>query len=72
MNGCSFVHCAEDTTVTLVDPNLEAMYDDINSELHLIDDWLRCIKLSLNVHKTSYILYGNRIKDTNSHVIVRG
>jgi hypothetical protein len=68
----NFVHFADDTTLFLEGDNLNSVYDNVNAELVKVDEWLRCNKLSLNVDKTSFMLFSNRSKETDKVVIMRG
>jgi hypothetical protein len=67
-----FVHFADDTTVFLEGNNLCNLYDSVNFELEKVDEWLRCNKLSLNIDKTSFMLYSNKLKNSDKVLMIRG
>ena len=52
-----FIHFADDTTVYMSGNNLLNLYSDVNRELDKVCLWLRTNRLSLNVGKTSYMLF---------------
>lgn len=76
MSKCScdlkFVHFADDTTALIDGSNLDHLLDKVNCELHKIDDWLRTNKLSLNVEKSSYLIFSNCDKSSNKRLAIRG
>ena len=51
---------ADDTTITLTDSNFNRLTDTANVELRELRDWTYANKLSLNVDKTSSIIFSNR------------
>lgn len=53
-----FVHFADDTTVFASSNNVESLELTVNAELNKIDEWLMANRLSLNIGKTSYMLFG--------------
>ena len=53
---------ADDTSIYLKDKNLSALYDVMNEELVKVSNWLTANKLSLNVSKTTYILFKGKKK----------
>lgn len=67
----NFVHFADDTTVFLAGPNLSDLYDDMNSELKLIDLWLCANRLSLNIDKTVYLIHSDCNKASDKQIIIR-
>jgi hypothetical protein len=70
-DGLQFVHFADDTTVFVRGDDLELLYDDMNRELACVDVWLRANKLSLNLGKTSYMVFSNRQKNINRQIAIR-
>ena len=40
--------------------DLHKMEREMNSELEIVNDWFRANLLSLNIFKTSYIIFGNK------------
>ena len=51
---------ADDSNIFVQGNNLDDMVDILNSELAIINNWLRANKLSLNVDKTFYMLFEPR------------
>ena len=64
---------ADNTTLTSILSlfglnNTPHIYDNINTELHKISEWLKINKLSLNVNKTKFTLFHMpQKKHTNSY-----
>lgn len=57
---------ADDTTAFVTEKTIESLYDKANNELQHIQDWLCANKLSLNVSKTKYIIFGARKNDNDN------
>ena len=55
-----FVLFADDTNILYSDANINNLNNVVNSELDKLNTWFIINKLSLNVSKTNYILFGNR------------
>ena len=53
---------ADDTNLFYSHKNLKTLFDTVNTELKLINDWFIANKLSLNVKKTKYILFCKNAK----------
>ena len=51
---------ADDTTLVFTHRNLNYLHFSIESELRSIQDWFNANKLTLNVEKSSYLLYHNQ------------
>jgi hypothetical protein len=49
---------ADDTTVYLSDPDSTNLMKEADAEINLLFDWLCANKLSLNICKTKYSLFG--------------
>ena len=56
-NKLEFIHYADDTSVMISGSDLEDTCNLLNYSLNLIDEWLMGNRLSLNVSKTSYLLF---------------
>jgi len=54
---CSSTLFADDTYLSLANKNLSDLEHKTNSQLQLIDAWLKNNKLSLNYTKTTYLLF---------------
>ena len=51
---------ADDTNILYSDANINNLNNVVNSELDKLNTWFIINKLSLNVSKTNYIVFGNR------------
>ena len=56
---------ADDTTIYLSSKHLSTLYDNMNLDLAVLNDWFKANKLSLNANKTFYMLFH---KNKNSTV----
>ena len=70
MHRCSdklkFLHFADDTTVYMSGSDLERLCMDVENELRKVNEWLNANRLSLNVDKTSFMLFTHSRVDRNS------
>jgi len=58
-----YVHFADDTTAFHSGSNLKMVVDEVNADLRDLKDWLCCNRLSLNIAKTSFMLFtDNRVE----------
>jgi len=57
--GCC--HCADDSTVYIVEDSFDLLIHNIYYELDKIDNWLCANKLSLNISKSQYSLFTNNV-----------
>ena len=48
---------ADDTNIFIAGNDIDAVCDQLNDDLGLVQEWLACNKLSLNVKKSLYGLY---------------
>ena len=55
-----FVHFADDTTVFASDIDINNVHAIVNRELVGVDKWLKADRFSLNVSKTSYMIFSNQ------------
>ena len=55
-----FVLFADDTNIIYPDAYVKNLNNVVNTELVKLNTWFIINKLSLNVSKTNYILFGNR------------
>ena len=51
---------ADDSAILVADKNISAIDISLLKELHLVSEWLVDNKLSLQIGKTEYILFGSR------------
>ena len=69
INQCSkllkFVLFADDTNVFMSSPNFFTLIESLNKELTLLSDWFKSNKLSLNLAKTTYLIFGKRKINAN-------
>ena len=64
---------ADYAAVLLNGKSLNDLLDILNTELDLLCNWLQSNKLSLNTHKTFFILFHRaRLKDTNIVITMNG
>ena len=52
-----FILFADDTNLFYSHKNLKLMFETVNNELELVNDWFIANKLSLKIKKTKYILF---------------
>ena len=55
-----FILFADDTNLFLSDEDLSRLMISLNAELSKLSDWFKSNKLSLNVKKTNYIIFGRK------------
>jgi len=60
-----FILFADDTNLFFSSTDIRQLCDVLNNELANLLEWFRANKLSLNVKKTNYILFGNRCFPTD-------
>ena len=59
----SFILFADDTNLVYSHSDLLQLITTVNCELVKLDDWFKANKLSLNINKTHYILFGSKRKE---------
>ena len=59
-NILKFILFADDTNVIYSNKDLSELTKSLNSELLVLADWFKANKLSLNIQKTSFMLFGNQ------------
>ena len=57
-----FIMFADDTNTFLSSPNYCNLFTTLNVELDHLSSWFKANKLSLNIKKTHYIIFGNKSK----------
>ena len=57
-----FILFADDTNLFYSNNDLEQLLNIVNHELNILSDWFKANRLSLNVKKTNFILFGNKSK----------
>lgn len=63
---------ADDTSLFCSGKNIDDLCRTINAELDLIDKWFKLNKLSLNVSKTSYMIFSPRSCTAVTRITIRG
>ena len=58
-----FIHFADDTTVFMSGDNLGELCREVSEKLEKVNGWLNDNRLSLNVHKTSFMLLAHSSTD---------
>ena len=57
----SFILFADDSNLFYSHSNLNVLFDTVNSELNNISSWIKANKLSLNINKTSFMLFSKKV-----------
>ena len=55
-----FILFADDTNLFFSDDDLWKLMSSVNTELIKLSEWFKSNKLSLNIKKTNYIIFGNK------------
>ena len=63
---------ADDTNLLCCGDNLEQLLDTIEKELNRIKIWFDENKLTLNLSKTKFIIFGNRPTNTEKKLMING
>ena len=56
----NFVHFADDTTVYMSGCDLNQLCEEVSIELGKVEKWMKANRLSLNVQKTSFMVFTHR------------
>ena len=48
---------ADDTSIFLQNNDIKKLFDAVNKEIQLVEQWLIANRLSVNVSKTKYVLF---------------
>ena len=59
-NIFNFILLADDTTILSTHKDTKLLFEQANNELDKSQIWLRLNKLSININKTSYIIFSNK------------
>ena len=62
---CFSIFFADDTNMFNTGKNIDVLCNQINEDLQAIQEWLNCVKISLNVLKTHYMIFIPRNKRAN-------
>ena len=68
LNYFGFTLFADDTTIVSAHHNIDILFSQANIELTKLFNWLCLNKLSLNIDKTSYILFSNKQDDPKNTI----
>ena len=60
---------ADDTNLFLTGNSLTEVEDKLNAELILVETWFKANLLSLNVKKTSYMVFGH-LKNRTANILI--
>ena len=64
LNDSECIQFADDTTLVFVHRNLKYLHFCIHKELLVVQDWFNANKLTLNIDKSSYLLYHKKFQKT--------
>ena len=70
-SSLKLVHYADDTTVPCSGRDLGATMQQLNNDLDMLDDWIKCNRLSINFKKCSFFVTSNRSLDDLGDVCIR-
>ena len=65
----SFILFADDSNIFFSHNNANHLLRSINVELKNVTDWIKANKLSLNLQKTNYMLFSNKIDNLRGEII---
>ena len=65
-----FILFADDTNIFYSDDNLNVLNDVIHQEMDKLQCWFEVNKLSLNVSKTSFMVFGKRRNDPGINILI--
>ena len=65
-----FILFADDTNIFLSDDKLSNLIKIVNNELVHLCNWFRANKLSLNISKINFIIFGNKCDAYRSNPII--
>ena len=68
----SFLLFADDSSLFLTHQNPITLLDMLNAELNYVNDWIRTNKLSLNLNKTSFMVFSNTITQLPGQISING
>ena len=69
LNDSECIQFADDTTLVFVHRNLKYLQFCIQQEIFLVQDWFNANKLTLNIDKSSYLLYHKKSQRTENFKI---
>ena len=67
-----FIIFADDTTILCSGKNVRNVQDKLNRELIKVNSWFQTNKLSLNISKTSYMVFYNGKGNTDLDIQING
>lgn len=67
-----FILFADDTNVFLTGKNVNDVIRVFNEELRNLSIWFKINKLSLNVGKTNYMIFDNKVNDNDYNICIDG
>jgi hypothetical protein len=63
-----FILFADDTNLLCSNTNIDKLIETINIELTNLSSWFKANKLSLNIKKTNYILFGKKYANIKENI----
>ena len=71
-NLLSFLLFADDSNIFYSHHDPQYLLNTLNAELLIVDNWIKCNKLSLNLDKTHFMLFSNTLKNLPGQIILDG
>ena len=65
-SSLDFILFADDTNIICSNDDPDTLETVLNKDLHIISNWFKLNKLSLNVAKTNYMIFKNKYSPTAS------
>ena len=74
LKRCKTILFADDTTIYKSSNDIAKLHNEINKNLHTLTDWFCANKLSLNISKTTYLIFNhsNNISNENNKIHIAG
>ena len=66
----NFILFADDTNILCEDEDYATLSNNVDNELKLLNKWFAINKLSLNVTKTKYMVFGNKCIGNNRKIFI--
>ena len=66
----SFILFADDSNIFYSHQNPQSLLNIVNNEMKRVQNWINANKLSLNVGKTHYMLFSNKLKSLPGNVLI--
>ena len=66
----NFILFADDTNILCSGPNLDTLIETVGKELSMLKKWFDSNKLTLNLHKTKFQIFGHRTTDVDKKLVI--